>query len=242
MITKWIKQSNNKILLFALLLFFFKIFSFLTGNPDFARYTEPWILLAILVLFIYKYPKIHTLLKGFILFALLGNVSMLFDIQIQGVQLQTIAYCIGYLCLLYEAIFRIKKLKINFIIGLYLLFVFTINAYFIYVLYEIFKEVIINNLELSLIVVRLVSLLLFALFSFTLYLSSETKQSILLLLISISLIFSDVLFLINEYYLSYWIFDLLSKSLYLMTFYCLYLYISGLYRKKSNPVLTEVLT
>lgn len=242
MITKWIKQSNNNILLLVLLLFFLKIFSLITGGQEFSRYTEPWVLIAILGLFIYKYPKISLLLKGFILFALLGNVFGLFGFQIKGVQLETVAYCLGYLCLLYEVLFKIKKVKINFVIGLYLIFVFAVNAYFIYVLFEIFKEVVLNNLELSLIVVRLVSLLLFALFSFTLYLSSETKQSILLLIMSISLIFSDVLFLIDEYYLYYWIFDFLSKSLYLVTIYCLYLYISNFYKNKSKPKLTEVLS
>jgi hypothetical protein len=242
MITNWIKQSDNKILLLVLLLFFLKIFSLITGGQEFSRYTEPWVLIAILGLFMYKYPKISILLKGFILFALAGNVFGLFRFEVEGIQLETIAYCLGYLCLLYEAVFKIKKVKINYIVGLYLIFVFAINAYFIYVLYEIFKEVVLNNLELSLIVVRLVSLLLFALFSFTLYLSSETKQSILLLIMSISLIFSDVLFLIDEYYLYFWIFDFLSKSLYLVTIYCLYLYISGFYKNKTTLNLKEVVS
>lgn len=242
MILNWIKQSDNKILIFVLLLFILKGISFFTSGENFLRFTEPWVLLSILLLFIYKYRKISIVLKGFILFALLGDVSGLFDMQIKGIELEAIAYCLGYICLIYEAIYKIKKFKINFVIALYLIFVFSVNIYFIYELYDIFKEVIVNNLELSLIVFRLVSLLLFALFSFTVYLSSETKQSISLLLMSISLIFSDILYLINEYYLYLWIFDLLSKSLYLVTFYCLYLYVTGYYRKTMNPKLTKALS
>ena len=242
MIINWIKQSDNKLLLFVLLLFILKVISFFTYGENFLRFTEPWVLLSILFLFIYKYREISIVLKGFILFALLGDVFGLFKMQVKGIDLEAIAYCLGYICLIYEAIYKIKKFKINFVISLYLIFVFSINIYFIYELYNIFKEVIINNLELSLIVVRLVSLLLFALFSFTVYLSSETKQSILLLLMSISLLFSDILYLINEYYLYLWIFDLMSKSLYLVTFYCLYLYVTSYYREKMNPKLTEALS
>ncbi|NNL15759.1 MAG: hypothetical protein HKO81_03850 [Flavobacteriaceae bacterium] len=241
MIINWIKQSDNKLLLFVLLLFFIKLISFFTVGENFLRFTEPWVLLSILFLFIYKYRKISIVLKGFILFALLGDVSGLFAMQIKGIELETIAYCLGYLCLIYEAIYKIKKFKISFIIALYLIFVFSVNIYFIYELYDIFREVIVNNLELSLIVVRLVSLLLFALFSFTVYLSSETKQSILLLLMSISLIFSDILYLINEYYLYLWVFELLSKTLYIATFYCFYLYVSGYYRSNSNPRFKELM-
>jgi hypothetical protein len=242
MIINWIKQSDNKILLFVLLLFFLKVISFFTIGENFLRFTEPWVLLSILLLFIYKYRNISLVLKGFILFALIGEVSGLFDMQIKGIDIEAIAYCLGYICLIYEALYKIKKFKINFVIALYLIFVFSVNIYFIYELYDIFKEVIVNNLELSLIVFRLVSLLLFSLFSFTVYLSSETKQSILLLLMSISLIFSDILYLINEYYLYLWLFELLSKTLYLVTFYCFYLYVSGYYRKKSKPEFNEVIS
>ena len=242
MIINWIKQSDNKILLFVLLLFFLKVISFFTIGENFLRFTEPWVLLSILLLFIYKYRKISLVLKAFIMFALIGDVSGLFDMQIKGIDLEAIAYCLGYICLIYEAIYKIKKFKINFVIALYLIFVFSVNIYFIYELYDIFKEVIVNNLELRLIVFRLVSLLLFSLFSFTVYLSSETKQSILLLLMSISLIFSDILYLINEYYLYLWAFELLSKTLYLVTFYCFYLYVSGYYRNKSKPKFNEVIS
>lgn len=229
MLTNWIKRSDNKILFLVLLLITIKFVSFFAYGEKLLQMFEPWLLLAILILFIYKYPKTSFVVKGFILFAVIGNISGLFDMMIKGIQLSTIAYCLGYLCLIYEVIIRIKKLKINFLMGAYLVFVFCVNAYFIYVLYDIFKEAIINNMELTLIVVRMITLLLFSLFSFTLYLSSESRNSILLLLMSISLVFSDVLYLINEYYLYYWIFDLLSRVLYLVTFYCLYLYVSSYY-------------
>jgi len=105
-----------------------------------------------------------------------------------------------------------------------------INAYFLFILYSVLKETIVNNLELTFVVVRIMSLLLFSLFAFTLYLSSESKQSILLLLMSISLAFSDVLYFVTEYYIYYWLFEILSKALYLVTFYCLYLYVTN-YKK-----------
>ena len=242
MLPNWIKRSDNKILLLVLLLVSLKFISFFAYGEKLLRLFEPWLILSILFLFIYNYPKTSLVLKGFILFAVIGDITGLFDMTIKGIEIASIAYSLGYICLIYEAIFRIKKIKINLLIGAYLVFVFCINAYFIYVLYDIFKLAIVNDMELILIVVRLVALLLFALFSFTLYLSSETRYSILMLLMSISLIFSDVLYLINEYYLYFWIFDLVSKFLYLVTFYCLYLYVSGYYMSKSESKLKEALT
>lgn len=242
MLTNWIKRSENIILFLVLLLVSLKLISFFIYGDTLLRLFEPWLILSILFIFMYKYPGTSLVLKGFILFAVIGDLSGLFDLKVQGIELATIAYCLGYICLIYEAIFKIKKIKINYLIGAYLVFVFCINAYFIYVLYDIFKMAILNNMELTLIVIRMITLFLFALFSFTLYLSSEARYSILLLLMSISLIFSDVLYLINEYYLYFWIFDLISRLLYLVTFYCLYLYVSGFYISNSKGKLKDVLT
>jgi len=242
MLTNWIKRSDNKILLLVLLLVSLKFISFFAYGEKLLRLFEPWLILSILFLFMYKYPKTSLVLKGFILLAVVGDLSGLFDVKIKGIEIATMAYCLGYLCLIYESILRIKKVKINLLIGAYLVFVFCVNAYFIYVLYDIFKLASLNNLELTFIVIRMVSLFLFALFSFTLYLSSETRYSILLLLMSISLIFSDVIYLINEYYLYFWIFDFTSKFLYLITFYCLYLYVSGYYNSKEKVELKEAFT
>lgn len=225
MINNWIKQSDNRMLLFVMALVFFNVIAFFTKADKLLQLIEPLLLLPILVFFFYKYSKIRLVLIGFLIFAIIGDLSSLFDMKANGVGIDAIAYCLGYLCLMYEAIYRIKKLNISVLIGIYLVVVFVINSYFLYVFYSVLKESIVNSFELSLVVVRVVSLLLFSLFSFTVYLSSESKQSILLLLMSISLAFSDVLYLVTEYYMYYWIFDFISKSLYLVTFYCFYQYI-----------------
>lgn len=225
MINNWIKQSDNRMLLFVMALVIFNVIAFFTKADKLLQLIEPLLLLPILVFFFYKYAKIRLVLIGFLIFAIIGDLSSLFDMKANGVGIDAIAYCLGYLCLMYEAIYRIKKLNISVLIGLYLVVVFIINSYFLYVFYSVLKESIVNSFELSLVVVRVVSLLLFSLFSFTVYLSSESKQSILLLLMSISLAFSDVLYLVTEYYMYYWIFDFISKSLYLVTFYCFYQYI-----------------
>jgi len=225
-----IKQTDNKMLLFMLGLVFFSILAFLSKRNDILQIAEPFLILAILSYFFYKYSKISLALFGFLIFAIIGNISSLISIQTSGANVEEIAYSLGYLCLIYEAIYRIKKLNISVVIGVYLIIVFVINAYFLFILYSVLKETIVNNLELTFVVVRIMSLLLFSLFAFTLYLSSESKQSILLLLMSISLAFSDVLYFVTEYYIYYWLFEILSKALYLVTFYCLYLYVTN-YKK-----------
>lgn len=225
MVNYWKKQSDNRILLFVLLLISFNLIAFFTNSEKLLLLVEPLLILTILVFFFYKYSRIRLVLIGFLLFAIIGDLSHLFSIKAYGVQLEAFAYCLGYLCLIYEAIFRIRRLSVSFLVGIYLLIVFAVNLYFLYIFYDILRETITNSLELALVVVRVVSLFLFSLFSFTVYLSSESKQSILLLLMSISLVFSDVLYLVTEYYMYFWIFDFLSKALYVVTFYCFYLYI-----------------
>ena len=225
MVNNWIEQSDNRMLLFVLVLVLFNVISFFTNGDALLQMVEPLLFLPILIFFFYKYSKIRLVLIAFLLFAILGDLSSLFDMKAYGVEVDAVAYCLGYLCLIYEAINRIKKLNISVLVGVYLVVVFIINTYFLYIFYGVLRETISNSVELTLIVVRVVSLLLFSLFSFTVYLSVESRQSILLLLMSISLVFSDVLYLVTDYYMYYWIFDFISKSLYLVAFYCFYLYV-----------------
>lgn len=225
MVKNWIKQSDNRMLLFVFGLVFFNVLAFFTESEKLLLFIEPILILPLLIFFFYKYSKIRFVLTGFLLFAVIGHLSSLFDMKAFGVEVETIAYCLGYLCLIYEAINKIKKLNISIVIGIYLVIVFVVNTYFLYIFYTVLSETVNNSVELTLIVVRVVSLLLFSLFSFTVYLSVESRQSILLLLMSISLVFSDVLYLVTEYYMYYWAFDFISKSLYLVAIYCFYVYI-----------------
>lgn len=238
MVYNWIKQSDNRMLLFVLVLVFFNVIAFFTNGEKLLQMVEPLLFLPILIFFFYKYSKIRLVLIGFLLFAIIGDISSLFGMKAYGIEVESIAYCLGYLCLIYEAINRIKKLNISVLVGVYLVVVFIINTYFLYIFYTELKETISNSLELTLIVIRVVSLLLFSLFSFTVYLSAESKQSIVLLLMSISLVFSDVLYLVTEYYMYFWLFDFISKALYLVTFYCFYLYVTnhkGINQFKTEP-------
>lgn len=221
-------------LLFVMALVIFNVIAFFTKGEKLLQLIEPLLFLPILIFFFYKYSRIRLVLIGFLIFAIIGELSSLFDLKAYGVEIDAVAYCLGYLCLIYEAVNKIKKLNISILIGVYLVIVFIINTYFLYMFYSVLKDTITDSVELSLIVIRIVSLLLFSLFSFTVYLSVESRQSILLLLMSIGLVFSDVIYLVTEYYMYYWIFDFVSKSLYLVAFYCFYLYIVS-YKKISLP-------
>ena len=233
----WIKQSDNRMLLFVLILIFFNIVAFFTKSEKLLLFAEPLLMFPILIFFFYKYSRIRLVLIAFLIFAIIGDLSDLFNMKAYGIKIEAIAYCLGYLCLIYEAIYRIKKLNISLLISAYFFLVFAVNTYFLYTFYDVLKDTITNSVELTLIVVRVVSLLLFTLFSFTVYLSAESKQSIILLLMAISLVFSDVLYIITEYYMYYWVFDFISKGLYIVTFYCFYLYVIN--HKKIKELKTE---
>ncbi len=234
MANNWIKDSDNRMLLFVSILVSFNLISFFTGSDQLLQLVEPVLILPILFFFFYKYSKIRIVLIGFLIFAIIGDLSSLVDLYAYGLEIETIAYCLGYLCLIYEAINRIRRLNISIVMSIYLIVVFAVNFYFLYNLYDIFQEAISNRIELALIAIRVISLFLFSLFSFTVYLSSESKQSILLLLMAICLTFSDIIYLIAEYYMYHWVFEILSKALYLSMFYCFYRYVVN-HKKFSIP-------
>lgn len=221
---KWLRESNRMLLLVSAIVLFMAV-TYIIGSPWMSRMVEPMLLLPFLYFFTERYFKINFMLAGFLFFASIAHLSRIYNVNLFGFEIDILAYCLGYLFLIYEAIAKIRRFNMGVLISVYLIVVFVVNGYFLYSLYDaILKDAISNSVELALVSVRAVSLLLFALFSFMVYLSSESKLSILLLLTSISLVFSDVLFLVSKYYMYFWLFDFLAKALYLTTLYCIFLY------------------
>ncbi len=100
----WIKQSDNRMLLFVLILIFFNIVAFFTKSEKLLLFAEPLLMFPILIFFFYKYSRIRLVLIAFLMFAIIGDLSDLFNMKLHGIKIEAIAYCLGYLCLIYEAI------------------------------------------------------------------------------------------------------------------------------------------
>ena len=66
--------------------------------------------------------------------------------------------------------------------------------------------------------------------AFTVYLSRESKQSIIFLAMSFCFVFSDVLYYINSLYVYYWLFEFFDRGLHLIGLVLLLIYVTNHHR------------
>ena len=68
-----------------------------------------------------------------------------------------------------------------------------INMHFLYAIYSVLQTIIPDTLEVFLFAMKSISLIVLVIIAFGVYLNSETKLSILFLIMALSFVFSDVL-------------------------------------------------
>lgn len=120
---------------------------------------------------------------------------------------------------------KFKYEELNKVITLYLVVVIIINIYFLYAVYEILKSIIPDSLEVFLFGMKSISLIVLVIIAFGIYLNSETKLSILFLIMALSFVFSDILNYVSHYYLYHWSFIMLDRILHVIGLFFLFNYI-----------------
>lgn len=134
-------------------------------------------------------------------------------------------YFLSYLCLIYFVIPKFKFEQFNKFISLYLVLLVLINIYFLYSVYGVLKNIIPDTLEVSLFGLKSASLIVLLVVSFGVYLYSETKLSILFFIMALSLVFSDILNYVNQYYVYHWSFLMIDRVLHAVALFYLFSYI-----------------
>ncbi|WP_299782561.1 hypothetical protein [uncultured Formosa sp.] len=109
---------------------------------------------------------------------------------------------------------KFKGVKFGAFLGTYLIVVFVINTYLLYQLYTVLDDIITSPTEVLFFGLRSVTLIVLAFVSFAVYLNSDTKSSILYLVMALCFIFSEVLFYIRNYYIYDWSLVLVERLLY----------------------------
>ncbi|MDO6597175.1 hypothetical protein Q4512_09645 [Oceanihabitans sp. 2_MG-2023] len=148
------------------------------------------------------------------------------------VNISSLAYCISYFALVAAVIPRIKNLQLDTVISSYLILVFLINAYLLYILFDVIKYYIPDSIEVTLFGIKSTALIVLAFVSFVDYLNSESKGSILFLIMALCFVFSDVLHYISMYYLYNMSFVMLDRVLHVVALFFLFSYI--LERNKTS--------
>ena len=234
-VRNWIKiQYNTVFICVLLLLIVINVIATISENALMLQITNPLFIPLLLLYYFVKNKYISFIFVAFLLFSFLGDSASVLFSNDSVVKASSVLYCISYLCLVYVIASKFKRIEFDKIIGAYLLVVFLINAYFLYTLFNILQAIIPDGLEVTLFGIKSVSLIALALVSFAVYLNSDTKLSILFLVMSLCFVFSDVLHYISYYYIYDWSFVMLNRTLHILGLFFLFNYIieENRHRKK----------
>ncbi len=166
----------------------------------------------------------NVFLVTFIIF-FLGDAFSVFEFGEISTKLSKAAYIGAYALLIFVLFGKLKKLKFDGLVSVYLILVLLLNSYFLYALYGVAKENFVDDVNLILYVCHGITLIAMTFFAFAVYLSRETAQSITFLLMVFSFVFADVLSYICQLYVYYWIFELFESILHITGMFLLYKYV-----------------
>ncbi|MBU3822560.1 hypothetical protein KO566_10840 [Flavobacteriaceae bacterium XHP0103] len=221
---KYLYNSTNGLFGFALvLLLIVNFYAAYIENPLFLNISKLLFVPVFLVAFLAKKRILSLAFMAFLMFSFVGDLfPFLFA---EDVFMANALYFMGYVCLLVIAIFNFRFDNIDKIVGTYLLVVLLINSYFLYTICNVLNVLIIDKMEMMLFGAKSWTLMLLAFTSFAVYLSNQSKASILFLIMAISFVFSDVLNYINHYYIYNWSILMLERGLHIVAIFFAFKYV-----------------
>ncbi|WP_299550228.1 hypothetical protein [Seonamhaeicola sp.] len=137
------------------------------------------------------------------------------------------------------ALTKFKVLRLDKIIGVYLIVVFGISMYFLYTLYNVLNMIVTDSSEVLIFTVKSLSLIILAFVAFGVYLSTQSKKSVIFLVGVIFIIFSTILNYINLYYIYHWSFEMLDRMLYVSGLYFMFRYMMMFERKAKKVTVVK---
>lgn len=218
--------SFNKIF-FSVLLLLISINILGTYSEDvlFLQTTKALFIPVLLILFFIKNKLLSIPFISFFIFSFLGDISLAFFENEILIKASSVFYFLSYMCLIGVILSKFKLFEIDKVVGVYLIVVFLINAYFLYTLYGMLKAVVPDNLEVLLFGIKNISLILLIFLAFGKYLAKDTKPSILFLMVALCLVFSTILNYVSLYYVYSWSFVMLERIIYAIGIYLLLNYV-----------------
>ncbi|MEM5566452.1 hypothetical protein WNY78_15125 [Psychroserpens sp. AS72] len=155
----------------------------------------------------------------------IGDALSVFQFGDLTSKLSKIAYLGAYLLLIFVLLGKLKRVKFEGLVTVYLIIVLLLNSYFLYTLYGVAKSNFIDNTNLIIYICHGITLIALTYFSFAVYLSRETAQSITFLLLVFCFVFSDVLHYICSMYVYFWGFEVFENVLHTAGLFLLYKYV-----------------
>jgi len=185
-------------------------------------------LITVSILLTFYFCQLHKMatifLTTFLIF-FIGDAFAVFSFGELALKLSKTMYIGAYLLLIFVLLGKLKRVKFEGFISVYLILVLLLNTYFLYVLYEVARENFVDEVNLVLYIIHGIALIAMTFLSFAVYLRKENNQSIVFLLMVFSFVFADVLSYICDLYMYYWLFEVIAGILHVSGLYLLYRYV-----------------
>jgi len=192
--------------------------------PNITRITS---IIVLLTIYFMVRQRMANVFMTIFLFSLLGDGFYVFNIGVLSSKLSTTFYLGSYCLIVFVLLGKLRRIKYEGLVSIYLILVLLLNSYFLYVLYGVIKENFSDDVNLVLSICHGVTLIAMMFFAFAVYLSQETTQSIIFLVMVFCFVFSDVLKYICDLYVYFWLFDFIANMLHLASLVLLFTYISN---------------
>jgi hypothetical protein len=210
-----------------------------SDNVILLQVTKPLFVPVFISYYFIKNNYINFIFVAFLILSFLGDSASIFVNNKTLLMISSVVYCMSYLCLIAVVCSKLKRIRFDKVVGLYLLLVFLINAYFLYDVYSLVKTHIPNTIEITLYAIKSTSLIALVFLAFAVYLNADTKRSILFLLMSLCLLFSDVIHYVSNYYIYDTRFVMLDRILHVIGLIFLFTYIIEVNRNRKKRIVEE---
>ena len=180
----------------------------------------------LLVVYFYRQRIMANIFYTIFIFYFLGIFFNALDHLALSSKLSEFCFLGVYALLTFVMIGKLKHVKFEGLVSLYLILILLVNSYFMYIMFNAVEDSFADSVIFTLSVSKGIALLLMSFLAFAIYLSRETSQSIIFLTIVCCFVFSDVLSFITTMYLHFWLFEGFQKILQGtgLFLFCVYVY------------------
>ena len=236
----WLKSSTNRT--FACVLFIyllFNVYASINENILFLQASKALTIPLFFSIYFLKNKFINNIFIAFLLLAFIGDLFSMMSTNTGQLKITSAAYFCSYAILILVGLYRIRGFKFKGLVGAYLVVVFLLNAYFMYSLYGMLSSNIADSTELFFTTLQIIALVVLGFIAFAGYLNEDGRQSIVFLIMSFCLIFSQVLNFVETYYITYNLFIILKWSSHLVGLVLFYNYLVEHNRQRKRKMVEE---
>lgn len=232
---KALNIKPNRILVFILFVLLFSTTIATYYDMVILSMTVKFITVMILLTFYYcQLNKMANVFLTIFLVFFIGDALTVFNFGEVALKLSKSLTIIAYLLLIFVLLGKLKRVKFEGLVTVYLIVVLVLNSYFLYALYGVAKDNFVDQINMVLYICHGITLIAMTYFAFAVYLSRETAQSITFLLLVFCFVFADVLDYICNLYVYYWVFEVFEGVLHTSGLFLFYKYVYDHYMNSNN--------